>query len=95
MCARDLSSSLARLRSDFARAIDAGVVLPAQLVETVPFSEVANLEDLRDVTRNETDRDFVNFTSVADTVAEIVVQAAGRPISIRVSGAWGREVLSN
>ena len=38
---------------------------------------------------NETDRDFLNFTSVADTVAEIVVQAAGRPISIGVSGAWG------
>lgn len=38
---------------------------------------------------NETDRDFLNFTGVADTVAEIVVQAAGRPISIGVSGAWG------
>ena len=38
---------------------------------------------------NDTDRDFVNFTSVAETVAEIVVQAAGRPISIGVSGAWG------
>src|SRR5713101_3760504 len=38
---------------------------------------------------NETDRDFLNFTGVADTVAEIVVQAGGRPISIGVSGAWG------
>lgn len=38
---------------------------------------------------NETDRDFLNFTGVADTVAEIVVQAKGRPISIGVSGAWG------
>lgn len=38
---------------------------------------------------NETDRDFLNFTGVADTVAEIIVQAAGRPISIGVSGAWG------
>ena len=38
---------------------------------------------------NETDRDFLNFTGVADTVAEIVVQAEGRPISIGVSGAWG------
>lgn len=38
---------------------------------------------------NETDRDFLNFTGVADTVAEIVVQAQGRPISIGVSGAWG------
>ncbi len=38
---------------------------------------------------NETDRDFVNFSGVADTVAEIIVQAGGRPISIGVAGAWG------
>src|SRR6266581_1323702 len=38
---------------------------------------------------NETDRDFLNFTGVAETVAEIVVQAQGRPISIGVAGAWG------
>src|SRR5438105_14348469 len=38
---------------------------------------------------NETDRDFLNFTGVADTVAEIIVQAEKRPISIGVSGAWG------
>src|SRR5437016_4184598 len=38
---------------------------------------------------NETDRDFLNFTGVADTVAEIIVQAQGRPISIGISGAWG------
>jgi predicted KAP-like P-loop ATPase len=38
---------------------------------------------------NETTRDFINFTGVADTVAEIIVQARGRPISIGVSGAWG------
>src|SRR5689334_22642757 len=38
---------------------------------------------------NETERDFLNFTGVADTVAEIVIQAQGRPISIGVSGAWG------
>lgn len=38
---------------------------------------------------NETDRDFLNFDGVAETVAEIVVQAQGRPISIGVSGAWG------
>jgi predicted KAP-like P-loop ATPase len=38
---------------------------------------------------NETSRDFLNFTDVSDTVAEIIVQAAGRPISIGVSGAWG------
>ncbi|MGA2311626.1 MAG: P-loop NTPase fold protein [Xanthobacteraceae bacterium] len=38
---------------------------------------------------NETARDFLNFTGVSDTVAEIIVQANGRPISIGVSGAWG------
>src|SRR5260370_39155488 len=38
---------------------------------------------------NETERDFLNFTGVAGTVAEIIVQAKGRPISIGVSGAWG------
>lgn len=38
---------------------------------------------------NETARDFLNFSGVADTVAEIIVQASGRPISIGVSGAWG------
>ena len=38
---------------------------------------------------NETDQDFLNFTGVADTVAEVIVQAQGRPISIGVSGAWG------
>src|SRR5437867_794104 len=38
---------------------------------------------------NETERDFLNFTGVADTVAEIIVQAQGRPISIGISGAWG------
>ena len=31
---------------------------------------------------NDTDRDFLNFTGVADTVAEIIVQAGGKPISI-------------
>jgi predicted KAP-like P-loop ATPase len=38
---------------------------------------------------NETDVDFLNFSGVADTVAEMIVQASGRPISIGVSGAWG------
>lgn len=38
---------------------------------------------------NETDGDFLNFTGVADTVGEIIVQARGRSISIGVSGAWG------
>jgi predicted KAP-like P-loop ATPase len=38
---------------------------------------------------NETERDFLNFSGVADTIAEIIVQSRGRPISIGVSGAWG------
>lgn len=38
---------------------------------------------------NETDRDFLNFSGISDTVAEIIVQARGRPISIGISGAWG------
>src|SRR5260370_21479791 len=38
---------------------------------------------------NDTDRDFLNFTGVADTVAEIIVQAGGKPISIGVSVARG------
>jgi predicted KAP-like P-loop ATPase len=38
---------------------------------------------------NETERDFLNFSGVADTVAEIIYGANGRPISIGVSGAWG------
>ncbi len=40
-------------------------------------------------TDNETDLDFLNFKSVADTVAEIIVQVQGDPVSIGVSGAWG------
>lgn len=38
---------------------------------------------------NETEKDFLNFCGVAATVAEIIVQADGRPISIGISGAWG------
>jgi predicted KAP-like P-loop ATPase len=38
---------------------------------------------------NETDRDLLNFEGVADTVAETITQANGRPISIGISGAWG------
>ena len=38
---------------------------------------------------NETDRDYLNFASVSDTVTEIITQADRRPISIGVSGAWG------
>jgi hypothetical protein len=34
-------------------------------------------------------RDFLNFSGVAQTVAETIVQAQGRPISTGVSGAWG------
>jgi len=36
-----------------------------------------------------TNVDFVNFTSVAETVAEVIEQAQDKPISIGVSGAWG------
>lgn len=38
---------------------------------------------------NETDRDFLNFSGVAQTVGEIIAQANGRPVSIGISGAWG------
>ena len=38
---------------------------------------------------NETEKDFLNFSGVADTVAEIIRQAAGRPTSIGISGSWG------
>lgn len=38
---------------------------------------------------NETNRDFVNFSGVAASVAELIVRAQGRPISIGVSGEWG------
>lgn len=40
-------------------------------------------------TDNETDLDYLNFSGVAETVAELVVQANARPISIGVAGAWG------
>lgn len=38
---------------------------------------------------NETDIDYLNFSGVAETVAELVVQANARPISIGIAGAWG------
>lgn len=38
---------------------------------------------------NETDRDFLNFKSVADIAAEIISQADGRALSIGLSGSWG------
>lgn len=40
-------------------------------------------------TDNETAQDFLNFSGIAKTVAEIIEQAQSRPISIGVSGAWG------
>ncbi|EID14493.1 KAP family P-loop NTPase fold protein [Mycolicibacterium phlei] len=38
---------------------------------------------------NETDRDFLNFEGIADTIAELIVRADGKPVSIGISGAWG------
>ena len=38
---------------------------------------------------NETEKDFLNFSGVADTVAEIITQATRRPTSIGISGSWG------
>ena len=38
---------------------------------------------------NETNRDFLNFSCVADTAAEIIMQADGQPLSLGVSGGWG------
>src|SRR5882672_9818900 len=40
-------------------------------------------------TDNETDIDYLNFSGVAETVAELIVQANARPISIGIAGAWG------
>lgn len=38
---------------------------------------------------NETDKDFLNFSGLADTVAEVILQAEGKPVSIGISGSWG------
>jgi len=38
---------------------------------------------------NETERDFLNFGTVAATVSQIIEQANGQPVSIGVSGSWG------
>ena len=38
---------------------------------------------------NETDRDLLNFQHVADIAAERILGAAGRPLSIGISGGWG------
>ena len=40
-------------------------------------------------TDNETNRDFLNFRCVADIAAETIIQAAGQPLSMGVSGGWG------
>ena len=37
----------------------------------------------------ETNIDFINFSTVADSVVELIEQAQGKPLSIGVSGAWG------
>jgi predicted KAP-like P-loop ATPase len=38
---------------------------------------------------NETSDDFLNFTAVAETAAQMIVEAKGQPLSIGVSGNWG------
>ena len=38
---------------------------------------------------NETGVDFLNFGSVAATVARVIQDANGEPLSIGVSGSWG------
>jgi predicted KAP-like P-loop ATPase len=38
---------------------------------------------------NETDIDFLNFRAIADTAAEIIFRANGKPLSMGVSGGWG------
>jgi predicted KAP-like P-loop ATPase len=37
----------------------------------------------------ETNIDYINFSTVADSVVELIEQAHGTPLSIGVSGAWG------
>lgn len=38
---------------------------------------------------NDTREDYLNFRCVADTAAELIVQAKGTPLSMGVSGGWG------
>lgn len=38
---------------------------------------------------NVTNCDFLNFRTVADTVAEMIIQAQGCPLSMGISGGWG------
>ncbi|WP_460844654.1 P-loop NTPase fold protein [Nocardioides ultimimeridianus] len=33
--------------------------------------------------------DYINFSTVADSLVELIEQAQGKPLSIGVSGAWG------
>jgi predicted KAP-like P-loop ATPase len=45
---------------------------------------------MKDVwTDNETAIDYLNFSGVAETVAELIERANARPISIGIAGAWG------
>ena len=37
----------------------------------------------------ETTKDLLNFTVVADTAAQLVLESAGQPLSIGISGNWG------
>jgi len=37
----------------------------------------------------ETSQDFLNFSTVAETVAELIIESNGQPISIGISGNWG------
>ncbi|WP_367567638.1 P-loop NTPase fold protein [Lacrimispora sp.] len=37
----------------------------------------------------ETTQDFLNFSVIAETVAELIVESGEKPISIGVSGSWG------
>lgn len=38
---------------------------------------------------NETSTDFLNFRTVADTAAEMIYRAGGKPLSMGISGGWG------
>lgn len=38
---------------------------------------------------NQTSKDFLNFQCVAETAAELIVEANGQPLSMGVSGGWG------
>ncbi len=46
-------------------------------------------ELLGNVAYHKTEKDFLNFSGVADTVAEIITQAVKWPTSICISGTWG------